>query len=170
MQKVALVSDTHIPTRANEIPEPFVERIREADQVIHAGDFVSEAAFDTVAGLADGALTAVEGNMDRDLDLPAVATVAIEGAAFVVTHGTGDPVGYEGRVIRTVREHAGADAIGVAGHSHDVLDTVRDGIRILNPGSVTGASPAEATTMMTATVEDGEVDVSLHEQPGRPER
>jgi len=162
MQNVALVSDTHIPTRASEIPGPFAERIRSADHVIHAGDFVSEAAFDTVGELADGALTAVEGNMDRGLDLPGVVTVTLGGVTFVVTHGTGDPAGYGGRVVRTVREHADADAIGVAGHSHDVLDTVRDGVRILNPGSVTGAPPAEATTMMTATVGGGEVDVSLH--------
>jgi putative phosphoesterase len=169
MQKVALVSDTHIPTRATQIPEPFAERIRRADHVIHAGDFVSKAAFDTMVDLADGALTGVEGNMDRGLDLPSVETVTIEGVTFVVTHGTGDPAGYERRVLQAVREHGGADAIGVAGHSHDVLDTVHDGTRILNPGSVTGASPAEVTTMMTVAVEDGEVDVSLHEQGERPE-
>jgi putative phosphoesterase len=162
MQQVALVSDTHIPTRASEIPGPFAERIRKADRVIHAGDFVSEAAFDTVAELAGGAFTAVEGNMDRGLDLPEVATVTVGGVTFVVTHGTGDPAGYGGRVTRAVREHADTDAIGVAGHSHDVLDTVHKGVRILNPGSVTGAPPAEATTMMTATVENGGVDVSLH--------
>jgi putative phosphoesterase len=162
MQQVALVSDTHVPTRASEIPGAFAERIREADHVIHAGDFVSEAAFETIAELADGAFTAVEGNMDRGLDLPEAATVTVAGVTFVVTHGTGDPAGYESRVVRAVREHADADAIGVAGHSHDVLDTVHRGVRILNPGSVTGAPPAEATTMMTATVEDGEVDVSLH--------
>lgn len=169
MQQVTLVSDTHIPTRASEIPGPFAERIEEADHVIHAGDFVSEAAFETVAELAGGALTAVEGNMDREVDLPGVVTVTIEGVTFVVTHGTGDPAGYEGRVVHAVREHADTDAIGVAGHSHDVLDTVHKGVRILNPGSVTGAPPAEATTMMTVAVDDGEVDVSLHERGERPE-
>jgi putative phosphoesterase len=164
MHTVALVSDTHIPTRASEVPEPFAGRMHDADHVIHAGDFVSREAFDAVEHLAGGALTAVEGNMDRGLDLPGVATVTIGGVTFVVTHGTGTPAGYEGRVTSAVREHADADAVGVAGHSHDVLDTVHDGIRILNPGSVTGAPPAEATTMMTATVADGEVDVTLHER------
>jgi len=164
MHTVALVSDTHIPTRASEVPEPFAGRMRDADHVIHAGDFVSRAAFDTIEDLAGGALTAVEGNMDRGLDLPGVATTTLEGVTFVVTHGTGSPVGYEGRVARAVREHASADAVGVAGHTHEALDTVHDGVRILNPGSVTGASPAEAATMMTATVADGEVDVTLHER------
>ena len=163
MQEVALVSDTHIPTRAGELPDSFAELIGDADHTIHAGDFVGEDAFRRITDLAGGALTAVEGNMDRGLDLPTVATVTVGGVTFVVTHGTGSPVGYEGRVARAVREHADSDAIGVAGHSHDVLDTVHEGIRILNPGSVTGASPAEATTMMTAAVDGGEVDVRLHE-------
>jgi putative phosphoesterase len=163
MQEVALVSDTHIPTRAGELPDSFAGLIGDADHTIHAGDFVGEDAFRRITDLAGGALTAVEGNMDRGLDLPTVTTVTVGGVTFVVTHGTGSPVGYEGRVARAVREHADSDAIGVAGHSHDVLDTVHEGIRILNPGSVTGASPAEATTMMTAAVDGGEVDVRLHE-------
>ncbi|MFB6227201.1 MAG: hypothetical protein ABEH88_10910 [Halobacteriales archaeon] len=36
--------------------------------MIHPGDFVSEAAFDTITGLGDGALTAVEdGEVDVSL-------------------------------------------------------------------------------------------------------
>ncbi|ERH09278.1 MAG: hypothetical protein J07HX64_01031 [halophilic archaeon J07HX64] len=35
---------------------------------------------------------------------------------------------------------------------------------MLNPGSVTGASPAERATMMTATVDGGELTVRLHER------
>jgi hypothetical protein len=33
----------------------------------------------------------------------------------------------------------------------------------LNPGSVTGAAPAERTTMFEIEAEDGEIDVALHE-------
>jgi predicted phosphodiesterase len=63
-----------------------------------------------------------------------------------------------------VRDHAETDtAVGVAGHTHEVLDTTHDGVRLLNPGSVTGASPASRATMMTATVEAGAMRVDLHE-------
>ena len=164
MEQVALASDTHIPTRASQIPEPFERRIRDADHVVHAGDFTSAETLDRIEDLAGGNLTAVQGNMDRGLDLPEAETAEIEGVTFVVTHGTGSPSGYESRIVRTVRQHAGEDAIGVAGHTHEVLDTVVDGVRILNPGSATGAAPADRTTMMTAAVEDGEVDATLHER------
>jgi len=160
---VAIVSDTHIPSRAHRIPEQFCDRIGAADHVIHAGDFDSKGALADARDLAPE-LTAVAGNMDPQVGLPGVASVELGGVEFVVTHGTGPPGTYEQRVAGAVREHAETDrAVGVAGHTHEVLDTTREGVRLLNPGSATGAAPASRTTMVTAQVADGEVDVDLHE-------
>jgi putative phosphoesterase len=161
--EIAIIADTHIPSRAADIPEAFVERIRAADHVLHAGDFDSEAAFERVESLAAD-LTAVRGNMDPGLGLPQAATVELGGVDFVVTHGTGSRKGYERRVARTVEEYATPEAVGVAGHTHDPLDATYEGIRLLNPGSVTGASPADFPTMLTATAESGNLAVSLHGQ------
>jgi len=160
---IAIVSDSHIPSRERRIPGPFRERIETADHVLHAGDFDSESALADMQALAR-ALTAVSGNMDPRIGLPAVASVELGGVEFVLTHGTGSPRGYEARVAETVRDHAEtADPVGVSGHTHELLDSRHDGIRLLNPGSVTGASPATRATMMTATVEDGSLDVETHE-------
>lgn len=164
MVTIAVISDSHIPERAEAIPAAFRERVAAADRVIHAGDFTAPSALETVESLAGDQLTAVYGNMDpRNLDLPAVATLSAGGVTFVVTHGTGDLEHYEARVAEVVREAADADAVGIAGHTHEVLDTVVDGVRLLNPGSVTGAAPAERTTMMVLTAEDGDLDVDVHE-------
>ena len=191
--QVAIVSDTHVPSRARRIPDEFRERIADADHVIHAGDFDAESTIADVRALASE-LTAVRGNTDPRVGLPSVASVEVggvrsnsvrpssegergesSGVEFVVTHGTGSARGYEDRVANAVRQHGGGTAsekerggsadgpIGVAGHSHEVMDRVHDGVRILNPGSATGASPAARATMMTAEVEDGSVDVTLHE-------
>ena len=162
--EVAIVSDTHVPSRIDRIPDWVRDRIRTADHVVHAGDFDSEAALATVEDLASD-LTAVSGNTDVGLGLPAVETVTLGGVEFVVTHGTGSPVGYEERVAETVREHAGAGpTVGVAGHTHRVLDTVTDGVRLLNPGSATGAPPATQVTLLSATVEDGDLTVAVQER------
>ncbi|GGN98334.1 metallophosphoesterase family protein [Haloarcula pellucida] len=160
---VALISDTHIPSRASAIPDAFRERIEAVDHVVHAGDFDSEGALSNVRAMVPR-LTAVGGNMDPRIGLPDVATVDLGGVTFVVTHGTGSRRGYEDRVAGIVREEAGPDAVGVAGHTHEVLDTTHGGVRLLNPGSATGASPADRATMLTATVADGDLDVTLHEQ------
>jgi putative phosphoesterase len=159
---VAIVSDTHIPTRAHEIPAPFRERIETADHVIHAGDFDSEGTLSNVRTMASR-LTAVAGNMDPRVGLPEVATVELGGVTFVVTHGTGSRRGYEDRVAEIVRREGGADAIGVAGHTHELLDTVHGGVRLLNPGSATGAAPADRATMLTASVSDEELSLTVHE-------
>lgn len=161
---VAIIADTHIPARASRIPPAFEERIRSADHVIHAGDYDSEGAFSNFRSMT-GELTAVKGNMDPGLGLPNVARVELAGVEFVVTHGTGSPRGYKSRVANTVSEHATTESpVGVSGHTHTVMDEVVEGIRLLNPGSVTGAAPAERATMMSATVEDGDLSVELLER------
>jgi putative phosphoesterase len=160
--ELALVSDSHIPSRATTIPDDFRERIRHADHVLHAGDFDSKGALADTQDLARE-LTAVAGNMDPRMGLLDTATVELGGVTFVLTHGTGSKRGYEDRVATIVREEGGEDAVGVAGHTHEVLDTVHGGVRLLNPGSVTAAAPASRATMMTARVADGDLSVTLHE-------
>lgn len=186
--QLAVVSDTHIPEREAEIPEPFRERIAGADHVVHAGDFETADVLDGVRDLAPE-LTAVKGNVDaKDLGLPMVDAVTLDGVTFVVTHGTlnlAEAALYptDGMVMSetdwlnaiadTARIRARAWAsddpvVGVGGHSHQVVDEVHEGVRVLNPGSATGADPAEEATMMTVEV-DGEVEggedveVTVHE-------
>jgi len=160
---LAIVSDTHIPSRAHKIPEPFVERIRAADHVIHAGDFDSKGAVADIRELASE-LTAVAGNMDPQIGFPRVVTTTLDGVEFVVTHGIGPKYNHTQRVAQTVAEEAVTEnPVGVTGHTHEVLDTEREGIRLLNPGSATGAAPATRATMMTAIVDAGSLTVTLHE-------
>lgn len=161
--RVAILSDTHIPSRARALPEWVGEEIERADHTIHAGDFDAPGAFETIDGLADS-LSAVRGNMDGQLDLPAVVTVDLGGVRFVVTHGTGSIEHYETRVAEIVTEHAADPTVGVCGHTHQLMDTTVDGVRLLNPGSATGALPASANSMLVAEVEDGEVDLTVHEE------
>lgn len=162
MTRVAIVSDTHVPSRAAEIPDWVRERIASADHVIHAGDFDSEPAFKSVADLSAD-LTAVSGNMDpASLGLPNVATLSVDGVEFVITHGSGPIHGYEERVASIVADE-NPEAIGIAGHTHQVMDEQIDGVRLLNPGSATGASPAKIVSILTADVENGTVDVTVQE-------
>ena len=161
---IAIVSDTHVPSRAEGIPDWVEDRIEAADHVIHAGDFDDEAAYDRVDELAAD-LTAVRGNMDPlALDLPPVAVLDAAGTTFVVTHGhrTEGDESYREGIARVVSEEVDGPAIAVAGHTHEVVDEDVEGIRLLNPGSATGASPAERETMMTVEILEGEVSAELY--------
>lgn len=180
--QLAIISDTHIPERAESIPESFRETIAAADQTIHAGDFETADALADLRELA-GDLMAVHGNADPPAaELPAVADVTVEGVTFVVTHGTLKLVeaavyGHDGMVMsmedwqRAIADTArartrnwdGEKIVGVGGHIHTVVDDVYEGVRVLNPGTATGANEDDDPTMMTVHVEDGELDVTVHE-------
>ncbi len=169
--EVAIVSDTHVPSRADRLPDWVADRVREADHTIHAGDFDSPAAYETVADLAGEEFTAVAGNMDpRSLDLPTVATVEVSGTTFVVTHGTSaTDEEYHRTVAEAVSDELTGPGIAVAGHTHAVVDDDIEGIRFLNPGSATGADPANVATMMVVEILEGGVSVAVYVEDERVE-
>ncbi|SDK85615.1 metallophosphoesterase family protein [Natronorubrum texcoconense] len=179
MTRIAIISDTHVPTRESDIPDWVVAEIERADHTIHAGDFESIGAHEQMVDLTDGELTAVLGNVDpATLDVPRTATLEVDGVTFVVTHGDGSSGSWRERVLETVRTAAGVDAettlVAVAGHTHQVVDTTvtfddphgaddegqpASRVRLLNPGSATGAAPTTFETMFVATVDDGTLSV-----------
>lgn len=175
---VAVLSNSHVPQQATELPSSFRDHVQTADHVIHAGDFGSREAYETVRSSASE-LTAVYGNADpNDIALPAVASVELDGVTVVVTHGMVDRIEravYSSEGVVTEREdwldaianvtRARADEprVGVGGHSHEVEDVTHEGIRLLNPGSATDVGRADGATMLTAEVGDGELDVTVHE-------
>ncbi|AHG02705.1 phosphoesterase [Halobacterium sp. DL1] len=161
MRQVVVVSDTHIPSRADELPDFVANELEDADLVVHAGDFDSEAAYDEIRDIADD-LVAVRGNMDpRSLGLPKTETLWVEDVQFVVVHGTGPLDGYEERVRETVREERDdPNAVGISGHTHRLRDWTTDDVRMLNPGSATGADPAEEPSLLLLEVEEDAIDVT----------
>lgn len=165
MPRVAIFGDTHVPSREPSIPDWVRDRVAAADHAVHVGDYDSPEALGAVREMA-GDLTAVHGNMDPGtLDLPSVATLDVGSVRFVVTHGTGDPAGWEERVADVAQAHAGeGTTVGVAGHTHEVVDSERAGVRLLNPGSATGAAPATAATMLTVDVAGDEFAVEVHRE------
>jgi len=159
--RLAILSDTHVPGRADGIPGWVEAHVREADLVIHAGDFDSPATLDRLRDLS-ARFVGVRGNVDPPgIDLPFVEVAEVGGVTFVVTHGTGTQTGYEFRVADAVRDAAGTDAVGVAGHIHEVVDETVDGVRVLNPGTATAANPGDDATMMVGTATDGSVSVEV---------
>jgi putative phosphoesterase len=163
MVRIAVFGDTHVPSRADKIPQWVREEVAGADHAIHTGDFDSPEAFEAVQDFAEGDLTAVQGNMDPDLGLPDVEVLDIENVRLVVTHGTGDIEGYERRVTDIAREEGGSEAVAIAGHTHQATDTTVEGTRLLNPGSATGADPAPRATMFTLAIENGTFEVTSQE-------
>ncbi|HMM94313.1 metallophosphoesterase [Phycicoccus sp.] len=159
--RVLLVSDTHLPKRAKDLPAPLWAAVDEADLVVHAGDWVDVATLDALEARS-ARLLACWGNNDGPelrARLPEVARATVEGVRVAVVHETGAKQRREER-MRT--EYPDVDLL-VFGHSHIPWDTAHDGLRLLNPGSPTDRRREPDFTWMTLRLEAGGIhDVTLH--------
>ncbi|MEU6447504.1 metallophosphoesterase [Streptomyces sp. NPDC046979] len=165
--RLLLMSDTHLPKRARELPAPLLAEIPRADVVLHAGDWVDTATLDLLESRSQR-LVAVYGNNDGPglrARLPEVAYADLGGLRFGVVHETGAA---QGREARCAARFPGLDVL-VFGHSHIPWDTTAPGgPRLLNPGSPTDRRRQPYCTYMTASVADGRLaDVELHRLPRR---
>lgn len=155
---LVIVSDTHIPRRARDLPVALWHAVDAADVVIHAGDWVDVDTLDALESRSRG-LVGVFGNNDGDdlrRRLPEVANTQIGGLRFVVVHETGPSAGREARMDVRFPD---ADVL-VFGHSHIPWDTTTPkGLRLLNPGSPTDRRRQPRCTFLTAVVRDD----ALHE-------
>lgn len=162
-----LMSDTHLPVRAPDLPAPLWDAVGATDVVVHAGDWVSVDLLDALTARARR-LVGVFGNNDGPelrARLPEVARVELEGVRFAVVHETGAAAGRERRCAVA---YADADVL-VFGHSHVPWDTTADsGLRLLNPGSPTDRRRQPTFTWITVEVDGGAVArVELHHLPTR---
>jgi putative phosphoesterase len=160
-----MMADTHVPTRARDLPAQLWEAVDAADVVIHAGDWVDEALLDRLEARA-ARLLAVYGNNDGPAlrgRIPEVARATVGGVRFAVVHESG---GKQGREQRCAAAYPDDDVL-VFGHSHIPWDTTTDsGLRLLNPGSPTDRRRQPFCTYLTATAEAGELtEVELHRLP-----
>jgi putative phosphoesterase len=128
---LVVVSDTHARTD-HRLAGRTLEAVREADRVIHAGDFNREPVLDAFHEVSTE-LLGVYGNTDdsavRDR-LPPARTVEYGGLRFAVTHTRdGGPT-----ALSLFGRERDADVV-VFGHSHrPTLDTSGP-VTLLNPGS-----------------------------------
>ena len=152
--RVAVISDTHLPGRGRVLPAACVARLRDADLIVHAGDWSDAAALAAVRAI--GPLVAVHGNVEEPAvraALPATAEVEVGGLRLGVVHDAGPEAGR----LRAAAAPLSRGRRGVVfGHSHIPLHEVAaDGFFILNPGSPTDRRRAPRHSMAEIVIADG---------------
>jgi len=155
---VAVVADTHLPKGDREIPAPCLEAIAAADQLIHAGDFITPKVLSDLTALCP-VVHAVHGNVDRPAlrrSLPETLELELGPHRVAVIHDAGPA---RGRLRRLRERFPAADAV-VFGHSHLPLHEEEDGFQIFNPGSPTERRRAPRRSMGMLTVSDSRLSFS----------
>lgn len=159
--RLLIVSDTHVPQRARRLGDETWRLVDAADLVIHAGDWTGHEFFAEFRDRAPD-VRAVWGNNDdaeTRAELPEFLRFDVEGVRFALTHILADAATRE-----RAAETAAPDAdVFVFGHSHIPWNaSTPTGMLLLNPGSPTDRRRQPHWTVMTATVDAGELrDVRL---------
>ncbi|MFQ5681291.1 MAG: metallophosphoesterase family protein [Candidatus Omnitrophota bacterium] len=132
---IGVISDTHIPERADSIPGGVLKAFRGVDLIIHAGDLTSFSVVEDLGRIAE--VRAVQGNMDPAQIasvLPAKRIVKAEEVSIGVIHGGGHP----DNIVDFVSRQFGKDVdVIVFGHSHRPFNERKNGVLFFNPGSPT---------------------------------
>jgi len=158
---LAVISDTHMPRGARRLPDACVERLRSADLILHAGDFMTVEVLEAIEALGPP-VAGVVGNVDEPglvMRLPSARVVEADGARIAIVHDAGAAAG---RLERMRRRFKDADAV-VFGHSHIPLheQDFDGGFQIFNPGSPTDRRRQPRHTMAQGDVRDGAVTFSI---------
>ena len=152
--RVAVISDTHMPGRGRWLPGACLARLRQADLIVHAGDWSDMATLGLVRGIGPP-VVAVHGNVEEPAvraALPATAEVEIGGLRIGVVHNGGPEVG---RLDRLRKRFPGVGGV-IFGHSHIPLyEVAEDGFFILNPGSPTDRRRSPRHSMAEILVASG---------------
>lgn len=132
--RILVVSDTHrdaFSLRAAILKQP------KSEVVIHLGDGAEEAA-EARDSFRDRMFLTVRGNCDWGSTLPLEETVTLAGKNIFYTHGYTYHVKYGMYEIISAARGRKADIL-LFGHTHEAVTEYRDGLFIMNPGSLHGS-------------------------------
>ena len=157
--KIIVLSDTHVPVSAKQLPSQVYDALKGCDLIIHAGDIVELSLIRELEKIAP--TKAVQGNMDspdvKDV-LPECLVVETAGKRIGVTHGKGPSF----KVIQSAGEmfDKKVDVI-IFGHSHTPLNEKRGNILYFNPGSPTDKIFAPYRSFGIIEIAGGEIKAEI---------
>jgi putative phosphoesterase len=146
--KIAVLSDTHLPARLQNLPGAVYEACADADLIIHAGDIEEKSVIEDLERFAP--VKAVHGNMDG-MDTyqryPAKLILHLEGFIVALTHGSGASYGIRNRIKEKFKSEE--PHIIIHGHTHEYFWKKENGIWFLNPGAVAGSKGRRSMAILT---------------------
>ena len=148
---LVVLSDTHA-TETTRLVGAAADAVADAELVLHAGDFTTDAVLDAFHDVAAD-LRAVHGNRDSDAvtdRLPTATTLSYAGVRIAATHRRrGGTTG-----LAMFGRERGADLV-VSGHTHQPLVDQEGAVTLLNPGSHADPRGARQSFAVLEPTDDG---------------
>lgn len=135
--RIGVISDTHIPDRASEIPKKILDDFKNVDMVIHAGDLVDLSVLEKLRSVCKN-VHAVRGNMDPEevkKKLPEKEILKVGNHKIGITHGFGAANNLIEKLTAVFKEDE-VDIV-IFGHAHCSVNENIGGVLFFNPGSAT---------------------------------
>lgn len=147
--RILVVSDTH---SARKKMDRLKEKVYgKVDMIVHAGDHFEDSIY--LKSILDIPVIAVAGNCDfgsveKKLDFE------VEGVKIFLTHGHLYGVKYSYDELVDQAKACGAK-IAIFGHTHFKEDRYVDGVRVINPGSLSEPRDSSKESFGILEVENG---------------
>ena len=134
---IGLLSDTHIPDHAKQLPDQLKDVFSGVDLILHGGDIFSISVLDELELIAP--VLAAEGDDDlsltaKDRRVERKHTINIDGTTIWLVHQKPNSLP---PVSKEVTRLEGPPDVVVYGHTHKAMLEKKDGILQINPGSPT---------------------------------
>ncbi|MFA5007715.1 MAG: metallophosphoesterase [Candidatus Omnitrophota bacterium] len=136
--RLLVISDTHIPVAAKQLPQQIIEEAKKSNFCIHAGDFISDSVFYELSKATK--TYGVLGNMDDSSlkgKLPEKQIIEFGSVRLGLIHGRGSPATLMDYINTEFKQELSTLNIIVFGHTHHPLDKEIGGRIYFNPGSCT---------------------------------
>ena len=128
--KILVVSDTHGHSR--ELLE-VLRRVKPVDALIHCGDVEGQENY--IRQMAECPCYIVRGNNDFFTELPREEIFQLGGYQIMVTHGHTYGVSIETAMLEEEARSRGVQVV-MFGHTHRPFLEQKEGLTLLNPGSL----------------------------------
>lgn len=136
MMLLGIISDTHMPSMARQLPDGLLRDMEKVDYILHAGDWNSMNVYERLSQLAP--VDGVAGNTDGMEIVERFGyqkVLEFQSRKFGIVHGHGMRGSTENNALGAFKGEE-VDCI-IFGHSHIPLIRNVNGILLLNPGSPT---------------------------------
>jgi len=153
---IGVIADTHIPTRAKELPGKLIEHLKKVDLIMHAGDFVHLEVLEMLEKMKR--VEAVSGNMDEEIlktKLPPRKIVKVGSIKIGLVHGFDIPWDLKYRVPANFKKND-VQCV-VYGHTHIPRNEKIGGRLYFNPGSPTDTIFAAYSTYGILRIEGNKI-------------